>query len=209
MKIILLLFLSGQLLSQAQEAGDTECCVWSGWLDRDNPGGACDCEQTSLLVNENRPGACENPMILEARRVRDQVPAAEITDLVTRMDQNGFSCWNRDQTRGRFCDDFEVRMCCPVEEKCEWKRWLDRDNPSGVCDCETLSDAIKQYPSETCENPVKIEGRRKSDQMPISELRNTYTITTFDTTRGLACWNRDQEPGVQCPDLEVRFCCPA
>ena len=93
-------------------------CVWSPWLDRDDPTGNCDCEHTSFLYKEGYPGTCENPLKVEARRKSDQTPAEDLADVFNYQTygERGFDCWNVDQEHGRRCDDFELRMCCPVQQ---------------------------------------------------------------------------------------------
>ena len=104
------------LLALAQPSQSVPPCTWSPWLDRDDPGGHCDCETLADLVRENHPGACENPLALQARRRSDQTPVEALAGSVVFRHYNtdvGFTCFNSDQAGGRLCEDYEVRMCCP------------------------------------------------------------------------------------------------
>lgn len=38
-----------------------------------------------------------------------------------------------------------------------WTPWLDRDNPSGAGDYETISDLRQKYPCKICATPLQIE----------------------------------------------------
>ena len=75
---------------------------------------------------------------------------------------------------------------------------MDRDDPTGDGDYETISD----YASEnSCENPTAIDARARSS--------GSTAVTHIDLAYGFWCNNDEQsvESG-GCADFEVRFCCP-
>ena len=83
-------------------------------MDRDNPGGYCDCETLAEMIKENKPGLCEKPLLMEGRRRYDKMSINDITGVVFRDNSPtvGLTCFNADQ-KSRRCDDYEVRFCCP------------------------------------------------------------------------------------------------
>ena len=96
-------------------------CKWSGWLDRDNPSGTCDCEGIAAYISEGYPGVCENPVSFQARRISDQKPAEDIAaeegvNFRFYDEILGFRCINRENRR--MCDDYETRMCCSPDPPC-------------------------------------------------------------------------------------------
>ena len=88
---------------------------------------------------------------------------------------------------------------CPENN---WTPWYDRDNPSGNCDCELLSELRKENPGKICEDPTEVEARYVASKVPYTA--NQANIA-FSPGVGLACWNGG---GQNCQDYEVRFCCP-
>lgn len=123
--------------------------------------------------------------------------------------RQGLVCRNSDQS-DRYCQDYRVRFLCPAgtisysQSTCVNycpTRWLDRDNPSGVCDCETLKDFS---PSQTCPNPVGIKCRHRSTRKDYQDVGQKMIC---NQRSGGICWNRDN-PGNPCKDYEVQFLCP-
>lgn len=84
---------------------------------------------------------------------------------------------------------------------CSWTPWLDRDNPSGTGDFETLAGFVKN--GQACEAPKKIECQTL-DGRPASSTGQPYTC---DPKVGGVCDNRKQPGGRGCLDYRVRFCC--
>lgn len=124
MKAVLYLILSSCLTCSfsarlpANVNNSEEACVWSPWLDRDDPSGHCDCEHTSSLFSEGFPGTCQHPIRVEARRKSDRKPVQDLdTEFSFRFfDERGLDCRNADQEGGKRCDDFELRMCCDTHQ---------------------------------------------------------------------------------------------
>ncbi|XP_061781322.2 uncharacterized protein [Nerophis lumbriciformis] len=83
-----------------------------------------------------------------------------------------------------------------------WTKWLDRDNPSGKGDFETLLDLRREYPGYICQKPYQIDVETTSGAIVSSDV-----ISVSDTTTGFICLNSDQKKG-QCLDYRVRFKCP-
>ena len=122
----------------------------------------------------------------------------------------GLACQN-DQQEDKYCQDYRVRFLCPagtvqdveVETECQdycFTNWLDRDNPSGYCDCELISSF---HSSQTCPNPVGIECREKQTKRDYQDVGQKMLCNTHD---GGVCWNA-QNPCQPCKDYEVRFLC--
>jgi hypothetical protein len=88
-------------------------------------------------------------------------------------------------------------------DTCRWTPWLNRDNPGGSGDYETLKDFITQ--GKACAEPEKVECRTR-DGRSVSETGEQVTCTK---EAGAYCVNRKQSRGSRCSDYEVRFCCPA
>ena len=88
---------------------------------------------------------------------------------MTCLAHDGLVCQNAKQSDGNCDQDYRVRFLCPVGtiqdttgisciSYCETEG-LDRDNPGGYCDCETIRDFS---PSQICPNPIGIKCREKS-----------------------------------------------
>ena len=121
----------------------------------------------------------------------------------------GLVCINSDQS-DRYCRDYRVRFLCPAgtipdttgtscATYCE-TQWLDRDNPSGYCDCETLNDFSS---SQICQNPIGIKCRERSTGQDYQDVGQNMTCNVHI---GGLCWNHDNNP--PCRDYEVQFICP-
>ena len=103
----------------------SENCAWTGWKDRDDPGGNYDNE---IFGNAETPGQGCNDLLLEARvkgslsSFRVASPAdvleqtGEVVVLAEGPNASGLSCKNSDQTDGR-CEDYEVRFCCSTGDR--------------------------------------------------------------------------------------------
>ena len=81
-------------------------------------------------------------------------------------------------------------------------QWLDRDNPSGVGDFETLAEFVAA--SQVCPFPVEIECRTLAGV----NWTQTGEVLTCSDSIGLICINSEQPAGTVCSDYEVRFRCP-
>jgi len=77
-----------------------------------------------------------------------------------------------------------------------WTSWLDRDNPDGSGDWETLTDFVNL--GQVCENPSDVEYRTVNGEV-------TSQIVHSSTTSGFYCLNSENSEG--CLDYEVRFKC--
>lgn len=81
-----------------------------------------------------------------------------------------------------------------------WTAWLDRDNPSGTGDWETLNSF-----AGVCDEPVAIQCRAKDKTY---WTQTTDVGVTCERDSGLACRKVDQVDNT-CEDYEVRFFCPS
>ena len=91
------------------DVGTCNSGTWSGWKDKDNPSGNCDCEEMSQLTDDyDDSGLCSNPTGTQAR-IKGSSAMSTTEDV--RFGLNGLRCWNVDQADGR-CEDYEVRFCC-------------------------------------------------------------------------------------------------
>ena len=132
-------------------------------------------------------------------------------ETVTCVPRVGLVCMNSDQSDG-YCRDYRVRFLCPADTiqdttgiscttYCE-TQWLDRDNPSGHCDCETIRDF---NPSQICPNPIGIKCREISTGQDYRDVGQTMTC---NVQSGGVCWNHENTPNSGCRDYEVQFICP-
>ena len=86
-----------------------------------------------------------------------------------------------------------------------WTGWLNRDNPGGNGDFETLADFVRN--GQVCANPRKIQCRGVGTRQLVSSGTVNGQNYRCDVTVGGVCDNRQQNPGVRCGDYEVRFLC--
>ena len=123
--------------------------------------------------------------------------------------RKGLVCKKSEQPDGA-CHDYRVRFLCPhgtiqdttgitCRHYCH-TQWLDRDNPSGYCDCETLRDFDC---SQTCRNPVGVRCRDKNTALDYQSVGQNMFCNARD---GGVCWNSDNNS--PCKDYEVQFICP-
>ena len=82
-----------------------------------------------------------------------------------------------------------------------WTPWLNRDNPGGSGDYETLRDFVAN--GQACPQPLDVECETM-DARDWSTLNRPYTC---NTEVGGVCRNQDQ-PDHRCPNFRVRFLCP-
>jgi hypothetical protein len=102
----------------------------------------------------------------------------------------------------RLCVPSKKRLCNDVY----WTDWLDRDNPGGVGDWETIGAFLNDNP------PVQICGGNDPVGIKCRTLDGTDWQATgeadliCDPSYGFRCKNEDQPDG-RCEDYEVRFQC--
>jgi hypothetical protein len=112
----------------------------------------------------------------------------------------------------------QAAAACPPGQECPctWSGWLNRDNPSGQGDYETLPDLIKEGKLK-CRRPLAVQCRyRPNGAVWGSQIGTgtTYPATVTagpgyhcETLKGGWCVNSEIKPKGQCKDSEVRFCC--
>ena len=81
-----------------------------------------------------------------------------------------------------------------------WTDWLDRDNPSGYGDYETVTNFLDEGLLDS--EPVGIQCRTVADKKPWTAAKQVYSCTA---AVGGVCVNSKQVDGAQCLDYEVRF----
>ncbi|KAI7794184.1 hypothetical protein IRJ41_014825, partial [Triplophysa rosa] len=171
------------------------------WFDRDDPSGKGDYEYLSDLLNEYPGLICPNPIGIEVQTISGQ-PAFQTGNIFQAYNPtSGFACVNAAQAGG-VCADYKVRFICP-EAFCSSCRtpWIDRDNPGGVGDFETLNHIQMEYPLLVCPQPIAIEVTTLSG----TQVQQTASIfEVFDPLQGFACVNGN----LSCLDYRVRFTCP-
>ncbi|XP_065141778.1 uncharacterized protein [Paramisgurnus dabryanus] len=177
-------------------------CV-TRWFDRDDPSGNGDFEYLSDLLNENPGLICQNPIGIEAQTVSGLHVSQTGNVFQAYNAISGFACVNEEQG-GVQCDDYKVRFLCP-DSFCSIcrKPWIDRDDPSGVGDYETLTDILAENPQQACPQPIAIE---------VATISGTTVMPTgnnfvYDPLQGFSCMNTQQTGGA-CQDYMVRFTCP-
>ena len=86
-------------------------------------------------------------------------------------------------------------------DQCTWTGWLNRDNPGGTGDFETLADFVRA--GQVCASPKRIDCQTLNG-LPASSTGQPYTC---DPQVGGVCDNRKLAAGQTCADYRVRFCC--
>ena len=86
-------------------------------------------------------------------------------------------------------------------DQCTWTAWLDRDDPGGSGDFETLADFVRA--GQACASPKEIECQTLTGS-PAASTGQPYTC---DPKVGGVCDNRKLPAGQTCQDYRVRFCC--
>lgn len=84
---------------------------WTPWLNRDNQAGTGDFE--TLKDFRDRGQACANPIDIQCRTRRGQVPSSQTGEVYLCKASVGGVCDNRQQPAGGRCSDYEVRFLCP------------------------------------------------------------------------------------------------
>ena len=115
----------------------------------------------------------------------------------------------------------QAAPACPPGQDCPctWSQWLDRDDPGGVGDFETLVDLVKENKIK-CKRPLAVQCRYKGGALWGSQVGSYppqptpagYTCLASGPSAGGICANAKTKPAptkpntVTCKDLEVRFC---
>ena len=96
---------------------DTRTSYWTPWHNRDAPGGSGDWEVRGLY----RPtGTCVSqraaPTAIQGRLVSNKKPWTSSGEILSVDPEDGLICQNRLQTDW-YCQNYEVRYCCPRKIK--------------------------------------------------------------------------------------------
>ncbi|XP_016315950.1 uncharacterized protein LOC107668550, partial [Sinocyclocheilus anshuiensis] len=171
-------------------------CV-TRWFDSDDPTKGGDFELLMDLHNKFPGEICPNPIGIQAQTVSGQPAFQTGNYIILSISASGFFCKH---VKPGFCADYKVRFTCPDEwcSKCRTP-WLDRDDPSGVGDYETLSLLLIKYPLQVCPKPIAIEVTSISGT-PALPPGNIFV--GYDPLQGFECKNG------ACEDYMVRFTCP-
>ncbi|CAH1780673.1 unnamed protein product [Owenia fusiformis] len=108
--------------------------------------------------------------------------------------------------------DEKLKQCGVV--MVTWTDWFSRDDPMDGVENEDLAGQVKNM-SLMCQTS------RLGAQCRVKNTDN-YVVSGADTfgevklkfpwlcvpDRGLRCLNSEQDPGVTCPDFEIRYLCP-
>ncbi|CAL8392032.1 unnamed protein product [Gadus morhua 'NCC'] len=183
---------------------NTRC--WTEWFDRDHPSGTGDWEILTSLRNENPGKICPTPVGIEVETTTGLSIAAAGEVIAVADATTGFICKNEDQP-DQTCLDYRVRFVCHppfCNQHICWSKWLDRDNPGGTGDWETLSQLRIQYPGSICDEPLYIEAVTVDTMTPALATGQNFFI--FNPTTGFVCRNSDQTKR-GCLDYKVRFGC--
>jgi len=95
---------------------------------------------------------------------------------------------------------------------CTWSSWLNRDQPSGQGDYETLAELTKEGQLK-CKQPLAVQCRYRGGAAWGAQI-GSYPSSNIagagyscETTKGGWCVNSQTTPKNSCKDSEVRFCC--
>ncbi len=92
-----------------------------------------------------------------------------------------------------------------AQDGCQTTEWLDRDDPTGEGDYETIVDFLEEGTlPESCAEPISISCRTVGTHIDWTETGEVYHC---DRTIGGYCVN-DEQPDGTCMDYEVQFVCP-
>jgi hypothetical protein len=95
-------------------------------------------------------------------------------------------------------DCFVTQICGPYR----WTNWMDRDNPGGTGDWETVVDNVV---NGGCPNPIWVECTTTAG-VP---WWKTGEKVRFSTTGGCVCYGQDNPPNFKCKnDYMIRELCP-
>ena len=84
----------------------------------------------------------------------------------------------------------------------QWTGWLNRDNPSGLGDFETLSKFVEA--GKACRSPRAI----KCKTIDGRDFTAAHQVYTCNVNRGGICRNSEQRRGERCLNYKVKFLCP-
>jgi len=86
-------------------------CKWTGWLNRDAPGGAGDYETLKDFIQAGQ--ACSQPESVECRTRPGHQDWSQTGQTYHCTANQGGVCVNKEQPTGQSCLNYEVRFCCP------------------------------------------------------------------------------------------------
>ncbi len=99
-----------------------------------------------------------------------------------------------------------ILHCC-IASNCRFTPWMSTDY-GGSEDNELLSKLTKQYGNYACQNPVRMDVRRKDTKEKVPLTKNPQYYASFDTVNGFQCMKSQQSDLSDCFDYEVQLCCP-
>jgi len=89
-------------------------------------------------------------------------------------------------------------------------RWINRDNPGGSGEWETMGDLRKEYPKLYCDAPTSVQAHAVDSDSIFSTDNLALlpdNLNFFNLREGLVCRNSQQADGHQCHDYSTRYEC--
>lgn len=155
---------------------------------------------SSIVVDARIGLCCPGPQYRDVIQLRQQIQRKVQEDIDAARKKNPY---------GGFTPGLGDRPFDPLKPAPVWTRWLNRDNPGGTGDFETLRDHRRENPDIVCANPTAVECRVIKTGQPVKTVQTRRGSSyRCELPVGGVCDNRFQAPGERCKNLEVRFACP-
>jgi len=184
--------------SSAMDAVDAEAAAlslstttgyWTGWMNRDNPGGAGDYE-----IDFPNPcgGSVPGNVIVQTT---GGAPYQNTREFVHADPTRGGWCVNAEQPDGICNYDYRVKFYC--DPRGSWTSWMNRDTPGGNGDYEI------GFPNP-CNGMIPMNAVVETTGG--TRLEYTGESVYVDPSQGGWCLNAEQPDGI-CNDYRVKFYC--
>ncbi len=150
---------------------------------------ASNCDETIKIATENLKS-------IHYRKACAPKADSKLPDSVSKVEVTG--CLPAEEVQGF---DKGVVVSARVWCRASWTPWLDRDNPGGSGDFETLRDFLEA--GQACECPLDIECQTTSGK----SWQSSGQVYECSKMRGGICKNSEQTGSRGCLDYRVRFQC--
>ncbi|XP_067650638.1 mucin-5AC-like [Haliotis asinina] len=202
----------------------SSCMYWTPWVNSNTPDTNGEYESFWDMMTVVK--ICDTKYVkkMECRTATGKIPFDQTgeTGVMCNLDTKSLVCMNTDQTGGKTCSDYEIRVFCdecgkptaapsvksyvptasPKACDNKWSDWINRHEPDGVGEIEKVTkEDLDRHCAGGSVGEVECQTVKENMAFYLSG-----DIVTCDAQTGLSCKHSDNTP-MKCHDYKIRFKC--